>query len=122
MAARNKNGLPSLRVDGPSGETTRRLADVALGVMPFAEREELEHLAREIFIRHPAVALPAVEPNEHGRIPDHSGAQLAERPRTEPPQCPVLAEHEMIVAHLGLTGGEVAMPEKRQLFPHARRV
>src|SRR3954468_6779077 len=61
---------------GPAGERAGELLDIALGVVTYAEREELHHLARVVLVRLAlAIGLP-VEPDEHRRIAPHRDRKL----------------------------------------------
>ena len=67
-----------LAVEAPAGERARGLLDVLLGVVAFAEREELHHLAREILVRRALAVLHAVEVDDHRRILGDRVQQRAE--------------------------------------------
>ncbi len=56
----------------PAGERPRHLADVALGVMPLAQGEQLEKLASQVLIGLGLGAVQAVEPAAHGTIIEHA--------------------------------------------------
>ena len=120
IAPRSEHAVAVLRIDHPSGETPRGLADVSLRVMPLAEGKKLENLAGEVLVRCLALALSAVEPDQHGRIPHHGGAKFAERPGAETAEGFILAKHEVIEPNLRLARGKMAVPEKSQFFAHPR--
>ena len=103
-------------VVGPAGEGARRLTHVALGVVAHAHREELEQLAAEVLVRVRLHVLAVVEIHQHGRVFENAHQQVAQPSRGAGPQHLVLPQHHPVVAHLGVAGGEVAVPEERELL------
>ena len=59
----------------PAGERPGGLADVALGIVPNAQGEQLEELAGEVLVGLLLLAGRSVEPDEHGRVGDHGFEQ-----------------------------------------------
>ena len=113
-------GRPEPALGHPAGEGAGGLADVGLGIGASAQREQLEELAGEVLVRPFAMAGPAVEPDEHGRVGDHRVEQpgeAAERPFAERLDLRGQGGHAV---DLRQAGGEVAVPEERQ--PLAERV
>ncbi len=55
----------------PAGVRLRRLLDVLLRVVAFAEREEFHHLARKILVWMILVAVRTVQIDEHRRVFRH---------------------------------------------------
>ena len=60
------------------GEGARGFADVALGVVADAHREQLEQLAAEVLVRMALDVLAVVEIHEHRRILEDADQQIAE--------------------------------------------
>ncbi len=102
-----------LRIDAPAGKGARRLFDVLLGVVPFPQREELHHLAREVLVRLCLAIGGAVEIDDHRRVSRDCVEQRPEAAQRMLPQEAVLAIHELRRAHLLLGGDEVVVPEQR---------
>ena len=94
----------------PAGQCPRDLADVALGVMPLAQGEELEELAREVLVGLDLRAIQAIEPAAHGTVAEHPAVQLADRCPPQRALGAVLIEHQLGRVDLGLAGGVVAVP------------
>ena len=104
----------------PTGKTARRLANVALGIIAFTQAKQLHHLAGVVLVGVRFAIRRRVEIDEHGGIArhaQHDGLKRTERLAAEELVLPV---HEQRVLHLLGPGGEVAVPEQRQLF--AQRV
>ena len=100
----------------PAGEGPGGLADVALGVMPGAQGEQLEELAGEVLVGLVLLAGPAVEPDEHGRVGDDRLQERGEAAQGVGPQRLVLPVHERDRLDLLVAGGEVAVPEEGELL------
>ena len=101
-----------LAVDAPAGEGAGRRLDVGFAIVAFAQGEELEQLAGEIFVGLPRHRSPAVEIDQHGGI---AGDRLQERRIVSQgltPKQRVLSEQRRRVAHLHERRGEMAMPEQ----------
>ena len=100
----------------PAGEGPGGLADVALGVMPGAQREQLEELAGEVLVGLVLLAGSPVEPDEHGRVGDDRLEERGEAAQGVSSQRLVLPVHERDRLDLLVAGGEVAVPEEGQLL------
>ena len=55
----------------PTGEGTRRLLDILLGIIAFTQAEEFHHFARKVFIRVTFAVGITIEPNKHSHILGH---------------------------------------------------
>ena len=109
-------------VVGPAGEGARGLADVVLGVVPHAHREQLEQLAAEVLVGMRLDVLAVVEKDEHRRILEDPDQQIRQPARRVGAQHQILLQHHPVVADLVLSGREVPVPEQRQLlFERTRR-
>jgi hypothetical protein len=104
--------LAAGRLDAPAGEGARRLLDVLLAVIAFAEGEQLHHLAREVLVRAAAPAGRRIEVDHHRRILAHGMQQLVEATQRVAPQQPVLVQHQLGALHLLHAGDEMVVPEQ----------
>ena len=100
----------------PAGEGPGGLTDVGFGVVADADREQLQEFAGEVLVRLGFLAAGAVEPDQHGSVADHGGEQIGELAEGVFAKEIVLPKHERHAADLAVAGGEVAVPEERQLF------
>ena len=101
---------------GPSGERTRGLADVVLGVIADAKREQLEQLAAEVLVRMVFDVLTVVQIHQHCGIFEDAQKQITEVPAGVGTEHFVLTVHHPRVPNLGATSREVAMPEQREFL------
>ena len=81
----------------------------------------LKKLAGEVFIRLPFAIGVAVEPDEHRHVAGHAVQQLPETSHRVFADQVVLGRHVRHRLHLGIRGGEVAVPEQGHLFAIAGR-
>jgi hypothetical protein len=102
-------------VQRPAGERARRFFDVVLGVRAQAEREELHHFARVVFVRMRLVVRAIVEPDQHRRIAGHRRQQRRKPPEPLLPEQIDLRDH-LRRLHLLQRRREMAVPEQRHLF------
>jgi hypothetical protein len=78
--------VAGIEVDAPAGEGARRLLDVLLAVLAFAQGEELHQLAREVLVRLAAAIGRRVEVDDHRRILRYRVQQRAEVAERVPAQ------------------------------------
>ena len=100
----------------PARERARGFADVRLGIIADAHREQFQDLAAEILVRAAFDVLAGVQIDEHGRVPGDPDEQVAEIPVGVFAEEIILLEQLAVVAHLRVRGRKVAVPEQRQLF------
>ncbi|CAM2154859.1 hypothetical protein PT2222_310076 [Paraburkholderia tropica] len=118
---RPRDELPGIGVDGPARVGARRLGDVLLRVLPFAEREQLHDLAREVLVRLALAIARAVEIEQHRRIFRHLVQHCREIAERVAPQERILLGHHLGLRHLVLTRREMVMPEQRHALRDRRR-
>src|SRR5208283_1295388 len=111
MDERPEDEVAAVAVDAPAGEGPRRLLDVLLAVVAFAEREQLHHLTREILVRSPLAIAGAIEVDHHRRITGYGMQQVAKMPERVGAERDVLAIHEFGQAHFLLARHEMVVPE-----------
>ncbi len=100
-----------LKVDlAVARERPSDLADVVLGIVAFAEREEFQELASQVLVRLGLGAIQAVEPAKHGSVAQDHTVQLADGRPPEPSNRLVLREHELGRIDLLLAGRVVRVP------------
>src|SRR5262249_41853592 len=105
---------------GPASEGAGGLTNIGLGGGGDAGGEQLQEFAGENFGGVCLLAASAVEPDQHRSIGDDSGEQLGELTQSVLAEQLVLLEHEREAADFLVAGGEMAVPEQRELL--AQRV
>jgi hypothetical protein len=83
-----------LRLDAPAGEGARRLLDVLLAVIAFAQGEQFHHLAREVLVRAALAIGRRIQVDHHRRILAHRMQQGVEAAQGMAPQQRVLVQHQ----------------------------
>ena len=105
-------------VGAEAGERARGLADVALAVAA-AERVELHQLAGVVLVRRLGVRVGQRQVQKHGRVARDLAQEVGEGTERVAAQGAVLGQHQRRVL---LAGGEVVVPEERELLlQRARR-
>ena len=100
----------------PPGEGAGRLLDVLLRVVTHAEREEFHHLAGVVLVGCALHVAVRVQPHEHRRVLAHVEQKRPELAEGVRAQRLVLGEHQLRGADLRVAGGEVVVPEQRELL------
>ena len=108
-------------VDAPAGEGARRFLDVAFAVVTFAEREQLHHFTREIFVWLALAVGRGVEINNHRRVFGGGMQQVAEIAQGMLTQQHVLAVHQLRRAHFLHARYKVVVPEQGHALGQRRR-
>ena len=113
-------GAVGVLAERPAGERARRLADVLLGVVADAQREQLHQLARVVLVGMRLDVDVVVEVAQHRRVLRHVQREVAHVAQR------VLAEelvlHEQLLRRglLLRRAGEVPVPEQRHLLLQRR--
>jgi hypothetical protein len=102
-----------LAIDRPAGEGACGVLDVGLAVVPLAQGEQLEQLAREVLVGLAGHRARAVEVDQHRRIARHRLQQPREIAEGLAAEQLVLAVESRRVTHLGERRGEMVVPEQR---------
>ena len=113
-------------VDGPAGERPGGLLDIVLRVIgasvhTHAHGKQFEEFPSPIFVDRVLVVEIVVQPENHGRIAGQPTQQLLEIAQAALPKQIDLVQHRFLMQHLGQTGGEHAVPEKRDFFLEGSR-
>ena len=100
----------------PAGESACRFLNIFFGVVADTHREQLHDLAREVFIRRTLHVHAGIKRRQHRGILRYRNQQITEVTSRLRAQQLVLLQHLAVILNLFVTGGEMAMPEKRHLF------
>ena len=112
--------LVAFAVSVPAGESAGGFADVLLGVIADAEREQFHHFTGVVLVGVGLHVAVRVEVDQHGRVFAHFEQERAELAERVLAQQLVLHHHRLRVLHLGDAGSEVVVPEEGHLL--AQRV
>ena len=104
----------------PAGKGAGRFEHVLFRVVADPAGEQLHQFAGEILVRMIFRARFAVEPDEHGRIARHASDQVVQIRPGSAAQGLDLPVHKLRILDLMLAGGEMAVPEQRQLLAQRR--
>ena len=108
-------------IDAPARVGACRFLDIRFAVVPFAQREQLHHLAREILVGAAFAAVRTIEIDQHGRIFGHRVQHVAKIAERVVAQQYVLLIHQLWAPDLVLPGGEMVMPEQGHALGQRRR-
>ena len=105
---------PVVPVVAESGQGTRLLSHVVLGVATIgAEREQLHQLAGEVLVRRVLPVLRPRQPQQHRRVTCYAHNQIAERPER------VLSQHLVLMDHQAL-GADPLVRRREPVVPYER--
>ena len=100
----------------PAGEGAGGLLHVGLGVVADPAGEQLHQLAGEVLVRVLLGARLTVEPDDHRRVAGDGQGQFADvAPGMAADRLDLLV-HQAGAVHFFVAGGEVAVPEERELL------